>query len=90
MTEGILMLSATVDLLTHTLTVHDLPNVQDAGRRLVRILLAADKICFLAGDAINPHQLADVVRGKPMRRVYLDELVALLWQRDKLVRVIHW
>jgi hypothetical protein len=63
---------------------------QDAGTRLARLLLNADEICFLAGDAINPQQLADVVRGRPMRQVYLDELVALLRQREKQIKVEHW
>jgi hypothetical protein len=82
--------SAIQTRLEHASTVHDLPNEQDAGTRLARLLLNADEICFLAGDAINPQQLADVVRGKPMRQVYLDELVALLRQREKQVRVEHW
>jgi hypothetical protein len=89
-TEGILTLSAAVEVLTQARTVHDLPGEQDAGTRLARLLLSADEICFLAGDAINPQQLADVVRGKPMRQVYLDELISLLRQRDKLVKVEHW
>jgi hypothetical protein len=89
-TEGILTLAAAVEILTNAGTVHDVPNVQDAGTRLARLLLNADEICFLAGDAINPQQLADVVRGKPMRQVYLDELVALLRQRNKQIRIEHW
>jgi hypothetical protein len=89
-TEGILTLSAAVEILTHASTLHDLPNEQDAGTRLARMLLNADEICFLAGDAINPQQLADVVQGRPMRQVYLDELVALLRQREKQIKVEHW
>jgi len=89
-TKGILTLSAAVEILAQVHNVHDLPPGEDAGTRLARLLLNADEICFLAGDAINPQQLADIVRGKPMRQVYLDELVALLRQRDKQVTVEHW
>jgi len=56
---------------------------------LARLLLNADEICFLAG-CHQSQQLADIVRGKAMRQVYLDELVALLRQRDKQVTVEHW
>ncbi len=55
----------------------------------MRALLGADQIHFIVGDAINPQQLADVVRGVPMCKTYLDELVAKLRYRNKTVTVEH-
>ena len=88
-TEGILTLSSAVDRLRDVKTVHDLPNDQDAATRLARELLYADQVHFIVGDAINPQQLADVVRGVPMREMYLDELIARLRERNKAVTVEH-
>jgi hypothetical protein len=88
-TEGILTLSAAVDLLKNATTVNDLAPDQDAATRLARILLHADQIHFLVGDAINPQQLADVVRGVPMRQIYLNELIARLTELNKRVTVEH-
>lgn len=88
-TEGILTLSAAADLLRHAATVHDLPRGEDGGIRLARLLLDADTIHFIVGDAINPQQLADVVRGKPMRQLYLEEIMAHLNARGKQVTVEH-
>jgi hypothetical protein len=88
-TEGILTLSSAVARLKDVKTVHDLPNDQDAATRLVRELLYADQVHFIVGDAINPQQLADVVRGVPMREIYLDELIAQLRKRNKAVTVEH-
>ena len=88
-TEGILTLSAAVDRLKHVTTVSDLPPDQDAATRLARILLHADLIHFMVGDAINPQQLADVVRGVPMRQIYLNELIDRLKSLNKQVTVEH-
>ena len=88
-TEGILTLSWASDLIQKVHTVHDLPPDQDAATRLARLLLEADEIHFIVGDAINPQQLADVVRGKPMRQIYLEELIGHLVKRDKQVTVEH-
>lgn len=88
-TEGILTLSAAVDRLRDAQTPQDLPNDQDAATRLARALLHADQVHFIVGDAINPQQLADVVRGVPMRQIYLEELIAKLRERNKTVSVEH-
>jgi hypothetical protein len=69
--------------------VHDLPNELDAATRLARILLAADEVHFIVGDAINPQQLADVVRGKPMRQIYVEELIGQMARLNKRVTVEH-
>ncbi|HEX9117800.1 MAG TPA: SpoIIE family protein phosphatase [Anaerolineae bacterium] len=88
-TEGILTLSAAVDLIRNASSPHALDGAQDVATRLARLLLAGDQIHFIVGDAINPGQLADVVRGKPMRQIYVEELVAELLRRNKQVTVEH-
>jgi hypothetical protein len=88
-TEGILTLSAAVERLQQADTVHDLPSEPDAGTQLARVLLESDQIHFIVGDAINPQQIADVVRGKPMRQIYLEELIGELEKRNKQVTVEH-
>lgn len=84
-TEGILTLGQTVELLAETDTVHDLPPEHDAATQLARILLTADQIHLLVGMAINPNQVADLVRGEPMRMLYIKELVRMLEGRHKEV-----
>ena len=88
-TEGILTLSSTVDLLQGIQSVHDLPANNEADTQLARILLGADDIHFVVGDALNPNQLADVVRGQPMRQVYVEALIDVLKQRNKNISVEH-
>ena len=39
------------------------------------------------GTAINPNQVADIIRGEPMRMVYVRELVQVLSERGKYVEV---
>jgi len=88
-TEGVLTLSSTGDLLKQAATVHDLARGQEADERLAHILLEADDVHIIVGDALNPNQLADVVRGKPMRQIYLEELIQQLEARNKRVTVEH-
>jgi hypothetical protein len=88
-TEGIITLSAASDRLQAAETVHDLPPEHDGATELARVLLKADVLHFMVGDAINPYQLADVVRGKPMRQVYVEELIDQLKARGKVVTVEH-
>jgi len=87
--EGVLTLSSAAEQLREAVTIHDLPTGRDAGTRLARILLEADDIHFIVGDAINPQQLADVVRGKPMRQIYLEEVIEQLKRRNKLITMEH-
>lgn len=86
-TEGILTLGQTLELLNQARSVDELPRDDDAATRLARFLLAADDILFLVGTAINPNQVADIVRGESMRMVYLRELVKKLKRRNKQVQV---
>jgi len=89
-TEGVITLSKAAERLQGAETVHDLPHLDDGATRLARLLLQADRVHFMAGDAINPQQIADVVRGKPMRQIYLEELIEALRSKGKLVTVEHW
>ncbi len=84
-TEGILTLAQAVEILETAETVHNLPTDNDAATRLARIMLSADEIHLLVGSAVNPNQVADVVRGEPMRMVYVKELVRQLQRRTKEV-----
>ena len=84
-TEGILTLGQTVSLLEHAQTASDVPPGEDAASRLARILFSADEIHFLVGTAINPNQVADVIRGESMRMLYVKELARQLEQRNKSV-----
>ena len=86
-TEGILTLGQTVELMRQARTCDDLPHDKDAATRLARYLLAADDILLLVGSAINPNQVADIVRGESMRMVYLRELIQDLTGRNKQVKV---
>lgn len=88
-TEGILTLSSAVDRLRAAKSVRELPADQDAAIQLARLLLNADRIHFVVGDAINPQQLVDVVRGVPMRQIYLNELIVRLTELNKQVTVEH-
>ncbi len=86
-TEGIITLSKASERLQAAETIHDLPSAADGATELARVLLKADLLYFIVGEAINPYQLADVVRGKPMRQVYVEELIRELEARGKIVTV---
>lgn len=86
-TEGILTLGQTVRLLEQCETIHDLPHENDAPTRLARILLGADNIHLIVGTALNPAQVADLIRGEPMRQLYVNELLRELERRRKQVIV---
>jgi hypothetical protein len=86
-TEGILTLGQTIDLLEKAETIHDLPKDDDAAIQLARILLSADAVHLIIGRAINPSQVADLVRGEPMRQVYVKQLLRELERRQKQVTI---
>jgi hypothetical protein len=86
-TEGILTIGQAIEILQKVKTIHDLPKDNDAATRLARYLLTADDIHLIVGSAINPNQVADLIRGEPMRMVYIRELVQDLTQRNKQVSV---
>ncbi|NLE76823.1 MAG: SpoIIE family protein phosphatase [Chloroflexi bacterium] len=82
-TEGILTLAQTVERLEEVETSHDLPHDDDAATRLARIILTSDRIRLLVGTAINPNQVADLIRGEPMRMVYVKQLIQQLERLGK-------
>lgn len=84
-TEGILTLGQTVDLLQEAESARDLPHDDDAATQLARMLLSADDIHLIVGMALNPNQVADVIRGEPMRHTYIRQLVRELERRQKRV-----
>lgn len=84
-TEGILTLGQAIEVMRGVHSVDDLPKDQDAATRLARFLIAADDIHLVVGTAINPNQVADLIRGEPMRMVYIRELVQELQRRNKQV-----
>jgi hypothetical protein len=86
-TEGILTLGQAIEIIRNARTIHDLPRDDDASTRLARSLLMADDIHLIVGTAINPNQVADIIRGEPMRMVYIREIVQELSQRTKQVVV---
>jgi hypothetical protein len=88
-TEGIITISKTVERLQDATSIHDLPPKRDGATQLARILLGADKIHFIIGDAINPQQVGDLVRGRPMRQLLLEELIQDLRARGKMVTTEH-
>ena len=86
-TEGILTLGQALEIMRGARTIHDLPRDNDAATRLARYLLEADAIHLIVGTAINPNQVADLIRGEPMRMGYIRELVSDLNARNKIVTV---
>jgi hypothetical protein len=86
-TEGILTLGQALEIMRSARTIHDLPRDNDAATRLAHYLLEADDIHLIVGTAINPNQVADLIRGEPMRMGYIRELVSDLNARNKIVTV---
>lgn len=86
-TEGILTLGQAAEILRVSKTIYDLPHDKDASTLLARYLLLADEIFFIVGSAINPNQVADIIRGESMRMVYVRELVQILNERGKYVEI---
>jgi hypothetical protein len=88
-TEGIITISKTLERLEKAASVYDIPVKDDGATRLAHILLSADKIHFIIGDAVNPSQVGDLVRGRPMRQLLLDDLMTDLRARGKVVTAEH-
>jgi hypothetical protein len=88
-TEGIVTISKAIERVKGAVSIHELPVKDDGATQLARILLGADKIHFIIGDAINPQQVGDVVRGRPMRQLLLEDLMLELKARGKVVTAEH-
>ncbi len=65
--------------------IEGLPRTEDGATRLARSLLAADRIHFIVGLAINPAQVADPAGTIPLRQPAVTELIEALNVWDKLV-----
>ena len=86
-TDGLVTLSKAREHLAGAGRVRDLPRGEDGATRLARALLAADRIHFVLGLAVNPAQTADAARTIPLRRALIDELVHDLKAKEKIVSV---
>jgi len=84
-TEGLVTLEKARERLAKAKRVSDLPPGEDGATRLVRVLLAADKVHLIVGLAVNPAQAADASLAVPLRQVVIEQLVRDLKSRDKLV-----
>jgi hypothetical protein len=68
--------------------VIDLANRADGASRLAAMLLAADKVRFLAGMAVNPAQVS--ADGSPLRRRVVEDLSADLRALGKIVSIEYF
>jgi hypothetical protein len=86
-TEGLVTLGKARERMAGTKRVRDLPRGEDGATRLARALLAADRIRFIVGLAVNPAQAADAAGAIPLRRILIDELVRDLEAHGIIVSV---
>jgi len=84
-TEGLVTLGKARERMAGAKRVRDLPRKEDGATRLAHALLAADRIHFIIGLAVNPAQAADVAHIIPLRRAVVEGLVHDLEARGKLV-----
>jgi len=84
-TEGLITLSKTRERLAAARDARDLPRAEDGATRLARALLAADKIQFIVGLAVNLAQAADAAHTVPLRQAVVEELTHDLKARGKVV-----
>jgi len=90
-TEGVVTLGKARERIVEVKRLRDLPWGGDGATRLARVLLAADRIRFIVGLAVNPAvsqaTAADVIRTAPLRQDVVEELVRDLKAQGKLVSV---
>jgi hypothetical protein len=86
-TEGLVTLGKARERMAGAKRVRDLSRGQDGAMRLARELLAADKIQFIVGLAVNPAQAAEAAPTVPLRRAVLEALMNDLKARSKVVSV---
>ena len=86
-TEGLVTLGKARQRMAGAKRVSDLPQGEDGATRLARALLAADKIHFIVGLAVNLAQAADAARTIPLRQAVVEELRHDLKARGRLVSV---
>lgn len=86
-TEGLVTLRKARERMAGAKRVRDLTRGEDGATRLARELLAADRIHFIVGLAVNPQQAADAARTIPLRQSVAEELMHDLKERGKLLSV---
>ena len=86
-TEGLVTLGKARERMAGAKRVRDLPRGEDGATRLARALLAADRVHFIVGIAVNPVQATDADGTIPLRRILIDDLAHDLKARDKIVSV---
>jgi len=95
-TEGLVTLGKARERMAEAKRVRDLPGGEDGATRLARALLAADRIHFIVGLAVNPAQAMEIRKSKieitnsgtvPLRQLVVEELIRDMKARGKLVSV---
>jgi hypothetical protein len=89
-TEGVVTLHRVIQLLREVEFARELPAERDGATELARALLNADSIKLMVGDAVNPAQMADVIRRQAFRQVLVENLVEELKRKGKVVEVEHY
>lgn len=82
-TEGVVTLRAVADRLAATRRPAELAGRSDGASRLAKLLLAADKVTFVVGLAVNPAQTER--DGTPLRKSAVARVAEALRARGKLV-----
>ena len=82
-TEGAVTLGVARGRLAEARQPRDLAGRTDGASRLAKLLLEADKITFVEGQAVNPAQRA--ADGAPLRRAAVAALAEVLRARGKIV-----
>ncbi|HEY8463491.1 MAG TPA: SpoIIE family protein phosphatase [Bacillota bacterium] len=90
-TEGIITVSHTLELLKQYRKAADLPNRTNGAVALARLLLESDKIRFLVGKAVNPaHQNPDLPLNATLKMQVIQEIFELLQKRGKEVTICYF
>lgn len=89
-TEGVVTLHRVIQLLREVEFARELPPERDGAIAVARALLVADSIKLMVGDAVNPAQVADVIRRQAFRQVLVETLVDELRRKGKVVEVEHY
>lgn len=90
-TEGILTLSYTLEILKSGVRLRDLAGKKDGASRLAALLLAADYVHIMVGRAINPaHQSPDMPLNLALKHKIVDELTQVLRSLGKKTDVEHY
>ena len=90
-TEGILTLSAALERIKKRVAGGELEGKRDGASRLAKLLLSADSIKFVVGQALNPaHQNPKMPAVLAMKRKVVESLTSLLKEIGKEVTVEYY